>query len=156
MIEFTNLIRTLALNIALMNGDATAATLLQPDDFTCIALTVFGEARGESERGKALVVQSMINRHKIQGKSGCRIAQSAYDGFRIWKNRDPRKTDRASWREAQLVSLNVIMGELDLGDCSRATHFLNPKAVRRMPNWASAANRVCVEGAHVGYYVKNI
>lgn len=156
MIEFTEIVRSLALNVALLKGDATAQQLLKPQEFTCIAITAFGEARGEGSEGMALVVQSMVNRHQIQGKSGCRIAQGAYDGYRAWKGRDPRLTDRSNWRRAQLVALNVIMGEVDLGNCSTLTHFLNPNAVRRMPSWASRENRVCRMGNHVGYRVARI
>lgn len=156
MIEFTNAIRSLALHLALLKGDGTALALLQPQDFTCIAQTAFAEARGEGEKGMALVVQSIINRHVIQGKSGCKIAAGAYDGFRYIRGRDPRVIDRSNWRQAQLVTLNVLMGEIDLGSCSTATHFLNPAAVRRMPNWASRENRVCRLGNHVGYRVANI
>lgn len=156
MTILANILRDLALSVAVLNGDATATHLLQPEQFHCVATTVFGEARGEGERGMAMVVQSIANRHEILGHSGCRIAQRAYDGYRLWKARDPNRADPESWFRAQRVTLKVLMGDMDLGDCTDVTHFLNPDAVRRMPNWASADNRICQVGNHIAYRIENI
>jgi hypothetical protein len=104
----------------------------------------------------ALVVQSMLNRHNAKGRSGCVIAQRAYEGFRTWKHRDPREADLRSWQKAQIITLLVVMGDYDLGDCSTATHFLNPSSVSHMPRWANAENRVCSVGNHVAYHVEHI
>lgn len=152
--HFTDTLRELALSLALANGDVTAATLLDARTFQCIAITAYAEARGEGLKGMALVVQSMINRHNIQGKSGCRIAQQAYDGYRMLGGKPPKQNSQ--WNQARMVAMRVIIGEHDLGECSGVTHFLNPNAVRRMPNWASPKNRLCRVGNHVAYRVHNM
>lgn len=139
-----------------MTSDPTATQLLQPNDFECISRAVFGEARGEGPEGMALVVQTIVNRHKVQGRDGCWHVRRAYDGYRLWEHRDPMKANREKWYEAQLITLAVVMGETDLGRCESATHFLNPQAVSRMPNWANANNQVCTVGKHVAYHIKNI
>lgn len=154
MLPYIEGLRALALQIALMNGDATALKLLSDRSFNCIAVTAYAEARGEGEDGMALVVQSIINRHKIQDRSTCKIARQSYDGFRIWQGRVPPVS--STWMTAQVIALNVIMGTHDMGRCEHVTHFLNPKAVRRMPGWASKKNQICSVGKHVAYRVSNL
>lgn len=156
MIEFSEAIRALALNLALLKGDPTAHDLLQSKDFTCIAVTVFAEARGEGSAGMALVAQSIVNRARIQNRPACKITQGAYDGYRLWKYRDPRYTDQSNWAQAQLIAINVIMGEINLGNCRNVTHFLNPAAVQSMPRWASKKNKICRLGKHSAYRVINL
>ncbi len=149
-------LRTLALNVALLKGDPAAIHLLEPKHFHCLAVTAFAEARGEGDRGMALVIKSMVNRHIITGRSGCAIAKRAYDGYKLWHDRDPAARNNKAWYQAQLVTLNVIMGEVDLGRCEKVTHFLNPDGVRRMPRWASQENQICTVGKHVAYRVAQI
>lgn len=153
MIEFSDLIRSLALNLAMLKGDSTAVAMLQPQEFTCVAVTAFAEARGEGEDGMAMVVKSIMNRRAVNEKPGCLIASKSYDGYRRWRGKNPLKTDVSSWHTAQLVTINVIMGTHDLGECSGVTHFLNPKALSRLPSWASKQNRVCKIGNHIAYRV---
>lgn len=149
VIEF---VRSVALSLALANGDATAIQLLEPKQFNCIAVTAYAEARGEGERGMALVVQSIINRANIRDRSACSIARSAYDGYRLWQHRPLPQNER--WHFARLVAVRTIAGHIDLGKCASVTHFLNPNAVRRMPSWASPQNRLCRVGNHVAYRVE--
>jgi spore germination cell wall hydrolase CwlJ-like protein len=149
-------IRALALTTALMTGNSNAVELLQPKQLRCVAVTAFAEARGEGERGMALVVQSMVNRRSVKGRSGCSIAQQSYDGYRQWKGKDPALRNREAWVQAQLTAITVVSGNIDLGDCAEVTHFLNPTAVRHMPEWASPSNRICRVGNHVAYKVTAI
>lgn len=148
--------RELALATALLTGDVTQQTVLQPEPFECIARTVYAEARGEGTEGMALVVQSILNRREIQGRRSCWIANKAYDGYRLVKHRNPANFNADAWAHAQLVTIAVVTGQLELGACSGVTHFLNPRSVRRMPRWASRENRVCIVGNHHAYAVANI
>jgi spore germination cell wall hydrolase CwlJ-like protein len=130
--------------------------MLQPKDFHCAAVTAFGEARGEGDAGMAMVVRSMMNRHAAHGHSGCSIANTAYDGYRKWKVKSPKVADPEAWQNAQMITLRVAMGEIDLGDCSDVTHFLNPSKMKRRPKWASRQNQICHVGNHVAYRVAQI
>lgn len=156
MIELTDIIRALALQVALLKGDTTAQALLQQDSFRCVARTVYGEARGEGLDGMALVVQSMINRHQSNGRSSCKMARKSYDGYRHWQFKNPRQVDASGYETVQLLSIAVIMGGYDLGDCSDVTHFINPAKIKRYPAWASRENRICRVGNHVAYRVVQI
>lgn len=149
-------IRAFTLSAALASGDPTPGRLLNDEAFNCIAKTVYAEARGEGVDGMALVVQSIVNRHLIQGKSACRIVREAYDGWAVVKDKSPRSFEQQPWLTAKFVTVGIIGGHLSPGRCSEATHFLNPRAVRRMPNWARPDRKVCEVGRHVGYAISNI
>lgn len=156
MIQALDFIRSIALQLALLNGNLPAQTLLQPHDFKCVSRTAFAEARGEGIEGMALVVRSMMNRNTIKGTSGCKMARKHYDGYAAVRGKNLMRMDPEHWIQAQVVSLIVIMDYYDLGECSSVTHFLNPNTIQRRPSWASRENRVCVMGNHVAYSVSNI
>ena len=156
MIKSIEILRTIAFNIALFTNHSYAHDMLTAKNFRCIARAAYGEARGEGRDGMALVVQSILNRSKINGHTGCRIAEHAYEGYRAWRGRDIERINRKGWTKARATTLLVMIGGYNLGKCSSVTHFLNPRHTHHTPAWASRKNEVCTLGHHVAYRVANL
>ena len=153
MNRFLDVIRSVAMTVALFKGDTTAVHMLQPQAFQCVATTAFGEARGEGIDGMALVVRSMVNRNRITDRKSCQIARKSYGGYQAMRHRLPQRVDNLAWERAQLVSVAVIAGGIDLGACNDVTHFLNPRDVKKRPLWATRDNQICRIGHHIAYRV---
>lgn len=129
---------------------AALATAKTAADHACITLAVYGEARGESEIGQALVAQTILNRVSDPRwpDAACEVvaAYEQFDGFKV-----PRKIDARAFRLASQVTAAVSEGRFQTGSCSRATHF---HAAHSTPGWARSPRmkRLCRVDNHVFYF----
>jgi spore germination cell wall hydrolase CwlJ-like protein len=114
----------------------------------CVALAVYGEARGESFHGKALVARVIQNRARLLNKSLCDVVSASRQFQGIDAQREPWADDPPAWTDAMLVADSVIVGDYYIPEpyCARATHFW--KSSEPMPAWAVDMETRCVVGAH--------
>lgn len=131
--------------------------LTQPPAFPsselkCIAATVYGEARGESDLGQILVARTVLNRvdDARWPQSPCRVVRQRrqYAGFSEAVLRRPAEV--SAWERATAAALAAAAGSLQEIKCSSATHF-HEASVR--PSWVNSDRmvRLCQVDNHIFY-----
>lgn len=142
------LMKQLMLALGLMSD----GHMLSDKDLGCVASTVYGEARGESEIGQALVAQTILNRTSDSRwpDSPCAVVGQhlQFTGFSPARTLDYSSTP--SWTLAVAVTNHVFMGAFNVGSCSKATHFHNTTV---QPTWSRSARmiRLCRVDNHIFY-----
>ncbi|MHC8493632.1 cell wall hydrolase [Thalassospira sp. SM2505] len=122
-----------------------------------IARTIWGEARGEGERGMQAVANVIMNRAKKGGWWGNSPVEVCLKPaqFSAWNRNDPnfdlaRKvtTQDPQFRIALTIAGKAVAGTLpDI--TGGATHYFNPNVV--LPSWASALTSLGDIGNHRFY-----
>jgi len=134
-----------------------------------LAMTVWGEGRGESAEAKCAIAHTAVERARIKGtsvKSQC-LKKSAYSCFnRNDKNRtkllNPLKWDSVKvWEQCLLAAEDALSGRSS-SPAKGATHYvvkrywMRPTAAGRRPEWfelLEIANgntkKIAVIGGHV-------
>lgn len=122
-----------------------------------VARTIWGEARGEGERGMHAVANVIMNRARVGGWWGNSPVEVCLKPaqFSAWNRNDPnfdfaRKvtTQDPQFRLALQIAGRAIAGTLD-DITGGATHYFNPNVV--LPSWASALTRLTDIGNHRFY-----
>lgn len=147
--------------------DAWAA---EQTDAVILALTLLGEARGEDRIGRTMVADTIMTRVQIAvahrartgapywwGETPKEVCLKSYQ-YDCWLPGDPNRlklpglTHDPLWPEALEIAQAAVSGAAK-GSAHEATHYLNPHAVKRMPDWAIPANQVAAHLHHVFYQV---
>ena len=113
-----------------------------------IALTLWGEARGESFNARYAVAQVIVTRSQQTGESYRRVCLKPKQ-FQCWKNgvfqpKRPRGNE-PNWIECYTIADAVVKGNVP---SSRATHFRDTSG---HPPWMYAMNRVGRIGGLIFY-----
>lgn len=132
----------------------------------CLATMIYGEARGESERGQVAVAYTAVNR--AVNKTVCKVvlAPKQYSIFNdnpvlrtaaLSANIEPLQKntiDEASWEQAVRVAGLVIRKKV-ADPTNGATHYIAEKLMRskgyRFPKWSRVYTLVAVFGDHKFY-----
>lgn len=121
---------------------ALAAPVHAQVQHACVAMTVFGEARGEPEHGRRLVAAVIRNRVKSEQwpDSPCEVVLQ------------PRQFQGAlAWQDAKQVQIGAVLDAFAAashpatGECARATYFTR---VEEHPPWGKDMRVLCVVGGH--------
>lgn len=150
------------------NGPRPAAGLVthSAEELKCLAVTVYGEARGESERGQIAVAYTVKNRAK--NKSVCNVALAPKQ-YSVFNNNpelqaaaksqhiEPRQNnaiDQRSWARAVRVA-TIVMHGLVPDPTHGATHYLAPTLMKikryRYPKWSKQYTLVSTIDGHKFY-----
>lgn len=146
------LLKQLTLAFGLMSDGHLLPAEMQSRDIQCIASTVYGEARGESELGQALVAQTIVNRVRDPRwpDDACAVVgqHRQYAGFS--QARTVRPPGNPAWHLAVAVTETVAIGAFRVGSCSNATHF-HSTAIN--PAWTNSPRmvRLCRVDNHIFY-----
>lgn len=127
---------------------------LNAEDKHCLAVMIYGEARGESFYGKAAVAWVALNRYdNYPYSSVCEVITKTHQFTSIrGKLRQAALTgeppvENRAWEEsvkvAELAYDNVIPDPT-----KGATHFLNPAKLRFLPKWARKFEKTIVIEHH--------
>lgn len=87
----------------------------------CLALTIFNEARGESDKGQLAVANVIINRVKQHNSSICSEVKKPKQ-FSFRKSKKPK--NRKEWERVLHNSIIALSGNNPVGD---AYYFNNDK-----------------------------
>lgn len=136
----------------------------------CLAVTVYGEARGESYHGQLAVAYTVINRAKKKSICNVALAPKQYSVFNdnpalraaaMDPHLKPHKSnpiDQKSWNQAVMVA-RVAMHNLVADPTNGATHYLAPKLMKtkkfKYPKWSRQYTLVKVIDGHKFYKMNN-
>lgn len=120
-------------------------------DLEAMALTVWGEARGEPMAGQVAVAHVIMNRVRDDGP---RWPDSPYDvchqskQFSWWNNPEgPPKVQDPEFANIIAVCAGCIAGDFD-DPTNGANHYLNLKVLDKVPTWYRADKIVALIGGH--------
>lgn len=126
------------------SGAGGASAPASGDDIDVIAMTLWGEARGEGEQGMRAVACVIGNRtrRKWQGKIGYAAICRARWQFSCWNENDPnrnrleavRRAPDSAFRLAATIASELVRGQLD-DFTFGATHYF-AASMRQRPKWA--------------------
>lgn len=131
----------------------------------CLSVTIYGEARGESEQGQVAVAYTALNRAVKSSKSVCNIVLSPKQ-YSIFNNNpelraaamsphiEPKQKniiDQKSWDSAMKVA-NMVIQRVVKDPTNGATHYLAPMVMKaknyRYPKWSKQYKLVAVIDGH--------
>lgn len=123
-------------------------------DLEIMARTVYGEARGEEQRGKVGVANVIINRakHKKRWPNTIRGVCRQPLQFSCWNKNDPNlpKLLDTSMDDPHMIEcLRACLDALEQDVTRQADHYhadyINP------PSWTETMARTCQIGTHIFY-----
>jgi N-acetylmuramoyl-L-alanine amidase len=121
-----------------------------------LALNIYHEARGEGKEGMQMVGEVVLNRvdHSKYPDTICDVVYQSgqFSWVKQMKNHAPKEEEM--WSLSMRMAERLLNGDITLYD-NGATHFLNPKVVRKMPLWAIKFDKVATVGNHVFYEQPN-
>jgi len=152
------MLKTLALAAVISLGGAAAvhAKPMKGDDLTCLALTIYWEARGEPEAGQRAVGHVLLNRagHEDFPSTICAVMKQNLTGvpgecqFSFWcDGRGDRPRDRDAWLKARAIAKDII--DNPDADPTHGALYFHEKSVK--PSWRAHYKVVARIGRHVFY-----
>jgi len=139
---------------------------IDPVQEKCLAVTIYGEARGEPLRGKIAVAFTVVNRAKNTTLCSVVLAPKQYSIFNnnpalrkaaTSLHLDPEQRniiDTSNWHESLKVARLVMLKKVN-DPTKGATHYLSPNLMNQMgyeyPQWAKEYKRMAVIGSHEFY-----
>lgn len=142
---------------------ATLSAKVNPVEESCLATMVYGEARGESDKGMVAVAYSAVNRANKKTLCQVVLARKQYSIFNnnpalraaaLNPNLEPRqknKIDQESWARAQNVA-RLVMTRSVPDPTGGATHYIADKVMKAKgytyPRWAKQYTQVAEIGGH--------
>lgn len=144
---------------------------VSPKDVKCLAMTIYGEARGEPEQGMIAVGYTVVNR--AINKSVCKVAlepmqYSVYNDNPTlqWaaqslspKAIPPKMNtiDRAAWKQSLAIA-DAVLHKWVVDPTNGATHYISPVAMKALgykdPPWVRSFELAAVIDNHVFYKQK--
>jgi spore germination cell wall hydrolase CwlJ-like protein len=122
---------------------------ISEQEFTCLALNIYHEARNQPIEGQLAVAHVTLNRADMRAPTS--ICSVVYRGAAFSWTRDPRKqrppSDQQAWTVAQAVA-RWALADRD-GDPVLGSTFFH--SVEVAPDWAPFKVRVRQIGDHVFY-----
>jgi len=141
-----------AVIIASISSIAVAEDCHGDKEIEVLALNMYHEARGDGPDAMQMVGEVTLNRveHKSYPDTICEVVyqRKQFSWTHTISNHKPRETK--AWRQALEIATDLISGNIDYFG-TRATHFLNPNKVSKLPRWAREFQRVGKIGGHVFY-----
>ena len=116
-------------------------------DLVMVALTIYREAAAEPYDGKRAVASVMRNRWEHPGwwgKTPAGVVTARLQFSAMTAPGDPNlvkwpKPEEQAWKDSLEIATCAVLGVLG-DDTKGATHYLNPKSLAKLPEWARDAD----------------
>jgi spore germination cell wall hydrolase CwlJ-like protein len=147
--------------VLLLVAGATGATAKGSCDFSsqirALALNMYHEARNQSLDGMQLVGEVTLNRvaHKDFPNTICDVVYQRYQFSWTHLLKDKTPKEKEAWQAAQLIAWELLSGKADFFN-NGATHYLNPRLVKRMPRWTRKYIKLGVWEDHIFYRAEDL
>jgi N-acetylmuramoyl-L-alanine amidase len=117
-----------------------------------LALNIYHESRGESDRGQQMVAEVTMNRVASPNypNTVCAVVYQRSQFSWTHTRRNHRPTDVEEWERALEMSRRIISGRYR-SISNGATHFYNPRLVSQRPDWSRRYTRIARVGNHIFY-----
>lgn len=119
-----------------------------------LALTMYGEARGEGARGMQAVGNVILNRVKKGGWYGASVKNVVLKSYQFscWNSGDPNREVMLTATPEKLATANAIAGQLLAGQLEDITGgATNYHADYVSPSWAKKMTKTVKIGRHIFY-----
>lgn len=123
-------------------------------ELKCMAHAIYHEAATDNLAGKVAVANTIMNRaeHRHFPNSICGVVkQPSQFSYLNTGNRDhltiSNQIDYSVWEASVIVALTVAGGYIE-DTTGGATHYLNKRLVRRIPNWYTESQKLGKFGKH--------
>lgn len=147
---FINARRTIQISVPPLSGPESKP--YTEDELYCLARVVFGEAKGESGRGKQLVAMVVVNRALSSEYAGdlCKVVQQdqQFHGYSASMNLAV-KGDFDAFIHSYNVARETLNRYVYAPNAEKDILFFHADYVR--PSWARSMERAFVEGRHIFY-----
>lgn len=134
------------------------------------AVTLYGEARGESREGKIAVGSVILTRVDLRNWDGKTVKEVCYmqSQFSCFLSNDPnypvlltiaKDFNLCMLKNRRLQECFEIFSGLLAGSILRSVHatqYLNPRAVAKIPAWVKTMKHVASIGLHEFYIEKEL
>lgn len=155
MLHRTALLLAIASLLLLSTRSASATSSPPAEELRCLALTIYWEARSESQKDRAAVAHVALNRVGAKGfpDTVCRVVQQGSQRpgrcqFHWWcDGRSDEPQERRAWNEAVELARQAMAGKV--GDPTNGALYFHNTGVR--PSWADKHRRTTRIGSHVYY-----
>jgi spore germination cell wall hydrolase CwlJ-like protein len=137
----------------------------------CLATMIYGEARGEAERGMVAVAYTALNRAVNKTVCSVVLAPKQYSIFNnnpelrtaaMSLHLEPRQKniiDKAGWDQAMMIAIDVFQRKIP-DPTNGSTHYLAPIVMKakgyKYPQWSKQYQLVAVIDNHRFYKEKVI
>jgi spore germination cell wall hydrolase CwlJ-like protein len=127
------------------------------DQITALALNMYFEARGDgktkAERLQAMQMVGEVTLNRVASDnypdSICEVVYQKHQfSWTKRKDKTPREIDE--WLLAVELAVDLVHGNVEYFN-NGATHFINPRGVKRMPRWTARLEKVGKVGSHIFY-----
>lgn len=119
-----------------------------------LARTIYGEARGEGERGMHAVANVIMNRVKKGGWYGASVKDVVLKPYQFscWNANDPNRSIILNATEQQLAQATAIAKRAIAGNLPDITGgAINYHAKSVNPYWAASMTKTATIGNHIFY-----
>jgi spore germination cell wall hydrolase CwlJ-like protein len=119
------------------------------DDEELATLTIWMEARGESQEGRTAVAEVIRNRAKK--KTVAEVVLAPYQ-FSCWNTQDPNRIKAAQLHRNDALYLECLAAWKAAATTNLtkgATHYFNPKTAN--PSWKALGKKTATIGSHDFY-----
>lgn len=146
----------------------TKIVKVDPKQEKCLATMIYGEARGEAEKGMVAVAYTAVNRAVNKTVCGVVLSPKQYSIFNnnpalkaaaMSLHLEPKQKniiDKESWKKALAVAKIVIRKEIN-DPTNGATHYLAPTVMKlkryKYPQWSKEYKLLAVIDNHRFYKI---
>jgi len=129
-------------------SEAVGLPQVDAKEAECLALNLYHEARGESNRGQVAVALVTLNRVKAKGfpKTICGVVYQPHQFS--WTAHRPRVTDWKSYYKILALTKNILRGKVTK-DITGGSLYYHADHVK--PYWSTHFNKVAHIGNHIFY-----
>lgn len=127
-----------------------ATPTLSCDEHYWLALTIYHEARNQEVDGQIMVAEVVLNRVERDRwpDTICDVVKQPSQFS--WTTKDVTPHEKDAWEEAKNLAEEILSGETETM-ATGATHFINPRIVKKPPAWTKRLELVGKIGDHVFY-----
>ena len=143
--------------------DPSIESAVDSQEEKCLATMVYGEARGEPEKGQIAVAHTAMNRSSKKTICEIVLAPKQYSIFNnnpelrkvaqslVLEPRQKNIIDSAGWAQAQRVAKLVLQGKT-VDFSNGATHYIADRVMKikgyKYPKWSRKYTQVAMIGDH--------
>ncbi len=153
------MLREIGITLCAKSKKESDPNMMLTTALTCLALNIYHEGRGETELGKKIIAQTVMNRAHHNSSNVCREVTRPYQYS--WTNRlvigrqlklKGLPQEKKVWESCQAIAKKALDGNLDIPKKYQyVTHFHTPRV---KPDWSTKMVKLGKIDGHIYYQSK--